>query len=64
MFNPERVEPSYLGFEISTTTSPTAGESIIEMKKDHSSPMRRFLPIFSEITREKTYQAVNSAMNQ
>jgi hypothetical protein len=63
-FNPSGVKLTYLGFEINATTSPTTGENIIEMKKDHSSPMLRYLPSFSDTTSEKIYQAVNMAVNQ
>jgi hypothetical protein len=33
-------------------------------KKDHSSPIFLFLPIFSETTRARIYQAVNMMLNQ
>jgi hypothetical protein len=62
--DPERVELTYLGFEIMEIINPITGENIIEMKKDHSSPMRRYLPSFSDTTREKMYQAEKMAVNQ
>jgi hypothetical protein len=36
----------------------------METKNDHSSPILRFLPSCSEITRARMYQAVKIALNQ
>ena len=50
--------------EINIANAPMTGESIIEMKKDHSTPIFRFLPYRSEITRDNAYQRVNMMVNQ
>jgi hypothetical protein len=44
--------------------NPITGENIIEMKKDHSSPMRRYLPSFSDMTRDAMYHTEKIAINQ
>jgi len=45
-------------------TIPTTGVSIKLRKNDHSSPIFRFLPIFSDTTSDRIYQAVNMMLNQ
>jgi len=40
------------------------GENIKLRKKDHSSPIFLFFPIFSETTREKIYQVVKIMLIQ